>query len=200
MNARRLNTPPLAFLGAGTLIASLFAPWYSLQFPAGLIDGITNQVAPQLGAFGGLLREGAQALNNAGPINLTAFDIFKQLDIVLVVLGVVALLLTILAYTGRAGYVGHMIALAGAVAAGLIVYRIFRPPGPGVLGANLLQVQWGAYVGLGGALLTAAGGQMVSREEHRPVRLPRSPASWTPATPTLADAVPPSRVTPPSWW
>jgi hypothetical protein len=201
MTERRLTTTPLAFLGAGTLIGSLFAPWYSLQFPAGLIDGITNQLAPQMGAFGGFLRQSAQLLNSAGPLNLTAFDVFKQLDVALVALGVAAMLLTLMAYTGRAAYVGQMIALAGAVAAGLIAYRIIQPPGPGVLTAHLLHVRWGAYVGLAGALLTVIGGRLISREEHRPVILPKTPASWTPAgAPTLADALPPSRATPPSWW
>jgi hypothetical protein len=105
------------------LLLSLWLPWYSFQIPASVLDQ-AEQAGSQFGALAPLIQQGAEVMRQLGPQHLTAWDVFHQIDVALAIAGVVAAGLAGLALTGRATGVSPAIAVAGAVAASLIIYRL----------------------------------------------------------------------------
>jgi hypothetical protein len=101
-------------------------------------------------------------------IEATAWQAFDVLDVVLVLLALVALALVVLQATRRSPAVpvafSVFTALAGALAALLILYRIVNQPGPN----DVVEVQAGAWLGLLAALIIAGGGWRSIRVEPVP--------------------------------
>ena len=190
---RRSQGHALAALGGAGLAASLWLPWYTVQFPQAAVDSIA-QSAQQLGALAPLVRSGAQLLNQLGPFHLTAWQVLKTTPVVLLVVAVIAGGLALMALTDRAGNVAQPTMLGGGVGILLVGYRILVPPGQG----SFVSPAWGIYVALLSTLLMLAGGALSGREGGEPVAaltLPAPPAyapqgtpdGWPPAAaPTLA--------------
>ncbi|HWK18566.1 MAG TPA: hypothetical protein VNR66_14030 [Solirubrobacteraceae bacterium] len=147
-----------AFGGLGLLL-SLWLPWYSFQIPAGVLNQ-AEQAGSQFGALAPLIQRGADLLRQLGPQHLTAWDVFHQIDVALAVAAVLAAALAALALTGRATGVSAVIAVAGGVAASLILYRLLKPPGP----SEILHPAWGLWFALAGAGAIVVGG-LLSRAE-----------------------------------
>ncbi len=143
----------IAALGGLGLLRSLWLPWYSFQIPASVLDQ-AEQAGSHFGALAPLIQQGAEVMRQLGPQHLTAWDVFHQIDVALAIAGVVAAGLAGLALTGRATGVSPVIAVAGAVAASLIVYRLLKPPGP----SEILHPAWGLWFALLGAGAVVAGG------------------------------------------
>ena len=144
------------------MLLSLWLPWYSFQIPAGVLNQ-AEQAGSQFGALAPLIQRGADLLRQLGPQHLTAWDVFHQIDVALAVAAVLAAALAALAalaLTGRATGVSAVIAVAGAIAASLILYRLLKPPGP----SEILHPAWGLWFALAGAGAIVVGG-LLSRAE-----------------------------------
>ncbi len=164
----RLHGQLLATVGAAGLAASLWAPWYTFQFPQALVNQ-TVGVAGRMGAFGQFLSRGVELLHALGPYHVTAWQLFTTGPALILVLSVIAGGLGLLALTGRAANVGQIIAGAGAGGFVLALYRVLVRPGPG----GLLHMSWGLGLALGAALAVVAGGVLTARAEreveHEPI-------------------------------
>jgi hypothetical protein len=149
----------ISALGGLGLLLSLWLPWYSFRIPASVLNQ-AEQAGSQFGALGPLIQRGADLLRQLGPQHLTAWDVFHQIDVALALAGVVAAGLAALALTGRATGVSPVIAVAGAIAASLILYRLLKPPGP----SEILHPAWGLWFALAVAGAIVVGG-LLSRAE-----------------------------------
>ena len=158
----------LASVGAAGLVGSLWAPWYTFRIPAAAFAG-AEQLSGQFGAFGPLVREGANLLHNLGPLNLTAWQVLQQVPIVLVLAGGAGGGLALLALTDRARGAGRLVAWAGGVALAFAAFRTFVVPYP----TSGLHAAWGAYTAVVSAVALLVGGLFGYVAEE-------SESSWTP--------------------
>jgi hypothetical protein len=148
----------VAAIGAATLAASLWLPWYSFRIPAAAIDS-AEQFARQLGALGPLVTAGAKLASQLGPLHLTAWHALSTTPGVVLAVAVIAGGLSVLELTGRATSVARPTALAGIVGVALVGYRILDHPGGG-----FLHPAWGIYLALVGAIAIVAGGVIAGQE------------------------------------
>jgi RsiW-degrading membrane proteinase PrsW (M82 family) len=141
----------IAGAGGLALLAAMFLHWYGVSsepldraLPAG---AITFAII------------GAEA---------TAWQAFGVLDVVLALLALVPLALVFFQATRRSPAIpvafSVLTALAGALAALLILYRIVNQPGPN----DVVEVEAGAWLGLLAALVVSAGGWRSMRVEPIP--------------------------------
>ena len=104
----------------------------------------------------------------AGVVEVTAWEAFGVLDVVLALLALAPLGLVLTQATRRSPSVpvafSVLAALAGALAALLILYRIVNQPGPN----DIVDVQLGAWLALLAALVIAGGGWRSARVEEIP--------------------------------
>ena len=116
----------------------------------------------------------------AGPFEVTAWQAFDVLDVVLVGLALVPLALVVTQATRRSPAIPVAFSVltwgGGMVAALLILYRIVNQPGPN----DLVDVQAGAWLGLLAALVVAGGGWRSTRNEAMP-GMPQPPVEDLPA-------------------
>jgi hypothetical protein len=119
---------------------------------------------------GGVALLAAMSLHwyGAGPFELTAWQAFDVLDVVLALLALVPLGLVVTQATRRSPSIpvafSVLSTLAGMLAALLILYRIVNQPGPN----DLVEVQAGAWLGFAAAVVVAAGGWRSMRVEPIP--------------------------------
>jgi hypothetical protein len=119
---------------------------------------------------GGLALLAAMFLHwyGAGPFEVTAWQAFDVLDVVLALLALVPLGLVFTQATRTSPSIPVALSvltmLAGALAALLILYRILNQPGPN----DLVEVQAGAWLGFVAAAVIAAGGWRSVRVEPIP--------------------------------
>ena len=137
--------------GAGglALVAAMFLHWYGLA---------------------------AEVLATGGParaIELTAWQAFDVLDIVLTALALVPVALVLAQATRESPALPVLLSVltivAGGLAALLILYRIVNQPGPNAA----LDVEPGAWLGLLAAVIVTAGGWWSTRDERMPGTAPR---------------------------
>lgn len=148
---------------------SVFLPWYGLSFTSRGVAGMGQLGHEAVSKYGnallqsewGALQAGFSALAGRELGTLSAHQTLHTISVLLLVLAGVAVLLALRPLAGRATSlpeVGHgWIAAIGALAGGLVLYRIVSPPVPEV-GFVAMSVQTGAWVALSGAALMAAGG------------------------------------------
>ena len=137
----RLRVPDLvAGAGGFALVAALFLHWYGLTLPGG------------------------RAL---GP-EVTGWQAFSVLDVVLALLALVPFALVVLQATRDSPALPVLFSVlttvAGFVAAVLILYRIVNQPGPN----EIVDVQLGAWLGFLAAVVITAGGWRSLRVEPIP--------------------------------
>jgi hypothetical protein len=183
----RSTTPGhvLAAAGGVGLAASLWLPWYTLSIPQAALNSVT-QLSQQFGALGSLIRSGAALLSQLGPIHLTAWDSFKTVPAVLLVIAIIGGGVALLAMSDRAGNTTQLTMLSGGVASLLVAYRIAVPPGQG----SFVHPAWAIYLALVGALAMLAGGFMAKNaraDEPRVVTLLPTPAPTPPVAPQATD-------------
>jgi hypothetical protein len=137
----------IAGAGGVALLAAMFLHWYGLD------------LGPVQDAVADFVDVGAEA---------TAWQAFDVLDIVLALLALVPFGLVLTQATRRSPSVpvafSVLTALAGALAALLILYRIVNQPGPN----DVVEVQAGAWLGLVASLVIAGGGWRSMRVEPMP--------------------------------
>ena len=104
-------------------------------------------------------------LSGAGT-SLTGFEAFGVLDVVLAAVALIPFALVFAQVTRDDPTWPVALAIAcvvtGAVAVLLIAYRMLNQPGPN----ELIEVAWGAWAGLAGALLITLGGWRSLADEH----------------------------------
>ncbi len=123
----------ITLAGAAVLVISLFLPWYGIK--SGGID---------LGGLG----------------TASAFEAMDLLDLLLLVIGVGAIVLTLLAARGGLKTdAGPLVAAGGALAVLIILFRIVDQPGPN----DFIVVKYGAFLGLIAAAVMAGGKAIAAR-------------------------------------
>ncbi|HSD79628.1 MAG TPA: hypothetical protein VLB47_03170 [Solirubrobacteraceae bacterium] len=171
----------LSALGAVLLGAALWLPWYAVHLPAALGSGL-EQGAAQAPVLGQLARELLAVLPH--DLSVTAWQAFETAD-VLLALGAGLVVAAVAGATSGAvadGAVARLALVTGTGAALLVGVRLASPPGP----SELLDVRYGAWLALAGALLVAAGGVMAAAPAG-----PASPAAPAAPLPPLPPFAPP---------
>ena len=169
----------LSGLAAVVLAVDTWQPWYELRLPSGLLDQV-DALSSQFGSFGSFVHAGVAYARSAGPIALTAHDVFHVIDVLLVLIAVGVVAIIVAGLTRErpvfADGDGNALAGLGAIAFCLVGYRILDPPAP----SGLLALRPGIWVGLVAAGLIGVGG-LLSREPELP--------------PAVAVVVPPAGLT-----
>jgi hypothetical protein len=170
----------LSGLAALALAVDTWQPWYTLRFPVGLLNQV-DALSNQLGSFGSYVHAGVAYARQAGPIPLTAHDVFQVIDVLLVLIAIAVLVLIVGGLSrGRPIFAdgdGSAVAALGTIAFCLVGYRIVHPPAP----SPLLSLSPGIWVGLVASGLIGVGG-LLCREpavaEPVVVVAPPSGLSW----------------------
>jgi len=186
-------------LGAVLLIVAVFLPWYEVSFTASGIGYVTqlgdqfvaqfgnSQLQSYLGPFHGSLA----ALSGQGLGSVSAHQVLHDMNIILIVLGVLALLdaLFPLARGAAAGPdgAGGAAVLLGGVAAICVLFRMVSPPTPagGIISLSLRE---GAWLALLGSMMMVLGGLwprgmgMQSAAERGGPDLWSGLSGWTPGS------------------
>jgi hypothetical protein len=176
----------LAGLAAIVLGIDTWQPWYALRLPTSLLDQVDG-LSSQLGGFGAYLHAGVAYARQAGPIPLTAHDVFHVVDVLLVLIAVTVLGIIVAGRSRQRPILadgdGGALAGLGGIACCLVGWRIVDPPGP----SGFLVLRPGIWVGLVASGAIVAGG-LLSRES-------------APAVPAVVEAAPPPPLLPPdlSW-
>jgi hypothetical protein len=180
----------LAAAGGAGLAASLWLPWYTIDIPQAALNSVT-QLSQQFGALGNLIRSGAALISQLGPFHLTAWDSYKTVPAVLLVVAIIGGGLAVLALSDRAGNTAQLTALAGSVATALVGYRIAVPPGQG----GFVHPAWGIYLALVSAGAMLAGGFVAKNarptEPQVMTLLPTPPLAPQATTPLAPQATTP---------
>jgi hypothetical protein len=170
----------LAGLAAVVLAVDTWQPWYALRVPASVLDQL-DALSKGFGSLGGYLRAGVDYARAAGPIPLSAHDVFHAVDVELVLIAVAVIAIIVSGLLRERSIFadgdGGALALLGGAAFCLVGYRILFPPGP----ASVLELRPGIWVGLVAAASICAGG-LLCREpaEPAPAAAPAPPPglSW----------------------
>ena len=173
----------LAGVGGLLLLIDTWLPWYRFSFPAAALDRVHAFATSLGGPLGGLVQQGASILHAAGPVDLSAHDVFHAIDVELVFLGIAALVVVLGSLTRDTPLFtngdGGPLAVLGAAACALVLYRILKPPEP----SALLTARYGAYLALACGAAVLVGG-LLMRGEAPPAPAPArelpdfSSASW----------------------
>jgi hypothetical protein len=176
------------------LVASLWAPWYRLQIPQAALNAAV-QNAQQFGILGPIVSQGASMLRELGPLHVTAWQAFTFAPAVLLVVGVVAGGLALLAVTDRAAGVAGLIAGAGLSGIAMSAYRIVVRPGL----SGLLHPAWGLYLSLACSAAVLVGGLIARAAEDAETGTPvqatdgfHGASPW----PTASSVAPPTHTHP----
>jgi len=156
-------------LGAVMLIVAVFLPWYEVSFTANglaFISQLGDQFVAQFGnaqlhSYLGSFHGSLAALSGQGVGAVSAHQVLHDMNIVLIVLGGLALAdaLFPLARGGGAGPdgAGGAAVLLGAIAVLCVVFRMISPPSPA---GNIvsLSLREGAWLALLGSMMMVLGG------------------------------------------
>jgi hypothetical protein len=167
----------VVLLGAAALVASLFAPWFAVDFSGATRDALLQQTGQIPGGFG----EFARGLLSVLPerIVVDGWQAFERTDIVLLGCALAA---------GFAALLGRfdVVSLAGGAAVATIVLAMVDQPGPG---GELIKLQWGAWLALASAAAIVVAGRLGGRREAAATpAAPMAPMGAPPTAPTAASA------------
>jgi hypothetical protein len=155
-------------LGAILLAVSVFLPWYGLSFTApgiALMQQSAEQLASQFGnaslqAYVGAQHASLSALAGHEFAAVSAHQVLKDLNVVLLLLAGLAMLATLIPLASGGAMPeggGRAVVLLGVLATVCVAYRIVRPPS--VAGELLaVSLREGAWLALVGSLAIVAGG------------------------------------------
>ena len=161
----------LVLLAAATVVAALFAPWYALDFSAATRAAMVQSSAGLPGPLGELARGLLTVLPDR--IVASGWEIFERTDVVLLCCALGAGFAALLARF-------DVSALAGAAAAAVTLVEIIDKPGPG---GDIVQLQWGPWLALAGAVTIVAASLAGSRDARAagPFAPQQPPAGPAPA-------------------
>jgi hypothetical protein len=151
-------------IGAAVLAVSVFLPWYGLSLTASGVQAAQqglNTTAQQYGnaAFqsevSGLSASfGSLAGRQLGTVS--AHDVLKYLDTVLVILAAIGLVAALLRLVDAARVAPGQIALVGLVASLAVLFRMVDSPAPQEAEFRL-SLSWGIWLALAGSVAMIAG-------------------------------------------
>jgi hypothetical protein len=150
----------LVFLGAVMVVGALFAPWYALE-----LDHARDLLAAQTGQLPAEYQRFAGDLLSLLPDRITAtgWDAFENTDLILTGISIATLLA---ALAGRF----ELVAAGAFGAAGTTVIAMVNRPIPN----ELLSLDWGAWLALGGAAVMFAASRL-----REPGAKRRPDVDWT---------------------
>lgn len=157
-------------LGAVLLAVAVFLPWYGISFtPAGVAAAqhegqvlaqelgnspLQSQLASQESQLAGLTGHEITAVS--------AHQVLSNLNVVLIVLAVLALLDALVPLARASGSVaegaGRALVVLGCVAALCVGYRMVHPPPMALEGLLALKLREGCWLALFGSVMIALGG------------------------------------------
>jgi hypothetical protein len=153
----------VAIVGGISGAASLWLGWFTFTVPhAALVQ--VGAYAQQLGALQPYIQASIAQISQHGAFHLTAWEVMTGIPAALLVVSAIAVLVSLLALSGRASGVGRLVAWCGAIALALGAYRVVNPPGP----SGVLDVGTGLYLNLAAAVATMAGGLLAHSGEANP--------------------------------
>jgi len=167
----------IAALGAAVLAISVFLPWYGVSITASGAASAQQELAAVAQQYGNTnLQTTASEVGAAfGTLagrqvaTVSAHDVLKDLSPMLLVLAGVSLLASLLRLAGIGGLIeagGGQIALAGGVAAIVVLFRMLTRPG-GQTEFVSLSLSWGAWLALLSALAIVVGGLVSGSSQAR---------------------------------
>ena len=172
----------ISALGAAVLAVSVFLPWYGVSITATGAASARQELTAVAQQYGntsfqaGASTVGAEFDSLAGRqlATLSAHDVLKDISRLLLILAAVSLLASLLRLAGITGLLeagGGQIALAGATAACLVLYRMLERPGGEATDLVSLSLGWGIWLALVGTAAIVAGGLMAGSAgtRRRPV-------------------------------
>jgi hypothetical protein len=164
--------------GAAVVVGSLWAPWYALDLGPAVRSAASQQIGQLPAGFRDFLTQILAAVPSH--LDATAWQVFEKTDVVLFACAIVAVVAALIDRM-------DIVAFAGAGAAGATVLAMLDRPLPG----EIASLQWGAWLGLAGALVIVGASRLDSR---RPVAATAPPPDWTKPT---AGTVDPAQSFPP---
>ena len=167
--------------GAAAVVASLWAPWYAIDFGPEARSAIGRQTNQLPGVLGDFARQMLTLIPTH--IEVTAWQAFDKADIILFACAIVAIMAALI---DRMDVVGF----AGGAAACTVVLEMIDRPGPG----EIVSLKWGAWVALAAALTIAGASRMSARRE---VDEPSPAPDWTKPTLPVAPGSDPTHSFPP---
>ncbi len=180
-------------LGAVLLAVSVFLPWYGLSLTSAgvaLAQQAGDQIASQLGGgalqpYAGEMHAGLAGLAGQQLVAVSAHQILKDLNVLLLVLAGLAMVDTLFPLARSASCVpdgaGRSVVLLGGLACACILYRMVVMPTPAG-GMVALSLREGAWLALAGSLTMVLGGMWPRRSllETRASDLLSGLSGWTP--------------------
>ncbi len=156
-------------LGAVILIVSVFLPWYEVSFTANgvaFVSQLGDQFVAQFGnshlqSYLAPLHGSLAALSGQGIGAVSAHQVLHDMNIILIVLAILALLDALFPLALGASVVadgaGGAAVLLGGVAAVCVVFRMISPPTPpgDIVSLSLRE---GAWLALLGSMMMVLGG------------------------------------------
>jgi hypothetical protein len=153
-------------LGAVVLAISVFLPWYGVSLTShgiAFAQQVGDQVASQLGnatlqSYMGSLHANLAGLAGHELLSLSAHQALKTLNVVLLIAGTLGCVIALFALAGTtAGEANRgSLALLGALAAAVVLYRMIELPSPSG-DMFSLSLREGAWLSLLGAIAMVAG-------------------------------------------
>jgi hypothetical protein len=184
----------LALAGALLTVASLWRPWYRVEFPPEFRDLFSSggRLGSDPGLFGQLVRGMATALPDS--VSVSGWDALKGADVALIVAAVVVVA-PILAASGAisgmradGGLAARAAALAGSTVLAVALWHVVKTPGDGPA-ADWIHPGSGLWMAVGGGVVMLVGGLWAGADlattTGRPSAATSANASFPPLTPDL---------------
>jgi len=170
----------VAALGAVLLAVAVFLPWYGVSFTThgiAFVQQAGDQAAAQYGnaslkSYLGTFHSSLAGLAGHEFVAVSAHQALKQINVVLLIVAGLGIVIALVGLTGPASNAEANrgpLALLGALAAALALFRILVPPSAagGAEGLLALSVREGAWLALLGALAMIGGALWPRRREGR---------------------------------
>jgi hypothetical protein len=167
----------IAALGAAVLALSVFTPWYGVSItPSGAVAA-QQEISIVAQEYGNVHLQarangiGAELKSLAGRqlATVTAHQTMKHVSLILLVLAGIALLASLLRLADARGALtatGGQIALCGAIAAGIVLFRMVKRPDPAASFVSLSPT-WGIWLALASAGAVVVGGLVAGTGRSR---------------------------------
>jgi hypothetical protein len=151
-------------LGAALLGLSVFLPWYAVSLTASgaasaqqALNGVAQQYGnATLQAQAKTVSAGFGAFAGHQLTTLSAHQVLKYLNVILLLLAAIALVAALLRLAGVSELGGRQLALVGVTATLCVLFRMVERPAPQE-GALSLSLSWGIWLALASSVAIVIG-------------------------------------------